>query len=40
MICRKYLDNFLAFFLAGKLYFSYFGLSVPVVDPYLLILSS
>ncbi len=34
MICREYLDNFLAFLLADKLYFSYFGLSIPVVDSY------
>ena len=24
MICREYLDNFLVFFLAGKLYYCYF----------------
>ena len=40
MICREYLDNFLVFFLAGKLYFSYFRLSIPIVESFLLILSS
>ena len=40
MICREYLDNFLVFFLAGKLYYCYFRLSIPIVESFLLILSS